>query len=74
MPAPYADRIAVVDRGLALKGSVHRFLGLLARTEGDLEGAASHFEIALARHEAMQASALVDRTRRELNGVAEHVR
>jgi DNA-binding CsgD family transcriptional regulator len=64
--APYADRVAVIDRALACKGSVRRFLGLLAATTGDRSGAEQHLDLALRRHVAMRANPLVDRTRREI--------
>ncbi|MGH9186778.1 MAG: hypothetical protein ACRD0U_13330, partial [Acidimicrobiales bacterium] len=34
---PYTGRIALIDRGLACKGSVQRFLGLLASARGDVQ-------------------------------------
>lgn len=66
MLAPYAGRIAVIDRALACKGSVDRFLGLLAATMGDVEMAEHRLRRALAHHEAMRAIPLAARTRREL--------
>lgn len=62
---PYAGRMALIDRGLACKGAVHRFLGLLAATAGDLESASRHLRHALAQHESMAARPLLERTRRE---------
>jgi DNA-binding CsgD family transcriptional regulator len=64
--APYADRVALIDRGLACKGSVHRFLGLLATTTGALDQAADHLHQAAALHEAMKARPLADRTHRDV--------
>jgi tetratricopeptide (TPR) repeat protein len=45
--APYADRTATMDLGLAAWGSVSRPLGLLAHAMGDREQAAAHLERAL---------------------------
>jgi hypothetical protein len=67
---PYGSRVALIDRGLACKGSVDRFLGLLAATAGDHERAAHHLRLALGAHEAMAAQPLVERTTRELARVA----
>ncbi|MGH9137136.1 MAG: ATP-binding protein [Acidimicrobiales bacterium] len=63
---PYADRVALIDRGLACKGSVQRFLGLLAGTLGDSAQAQQRLGTALETHERMQANPLTRRTRREL--------
>jgi hypothetical protein len=52
--------------GLAFKGSVHRYLGLLARTTGDLDAAEHHLTRAFELHRMWQAAPLADRTRREL--------
>lgn len=68
--APYGNRLVLIDRGLACKGSVLRFLGLLAATIGDLDSADRHLRLALAKHEAMDAGPLADRTRRDLAEVA----
>ena len=63
---PYEDRLALIDRALACKGSVHRFLGLLAATTGDVDRAHRHLARALERHEEMQAGPLAGRTRQDL--------
>jgi len=67
---PYAERVAVIDRALACKGSIARFLGLLAATAGNRDGARRRLEVALARHERMRAGPLVERTRGELDALA----
>ncbi len=66
MLEPYAERVAVIDRALACKGSVHRFLALLAATTGDVDEARRHLRLALEQHQAMGAVVLAERTRREL--------
>jgi hypothetical protein len=45
--APFTDRIVVVGFGAACLGSVHRYLGLLARTAGEASKAKAHFEEAV---------------------------
>jgi hypothetical protein len=64
--APYADRIALIDRGLACKGTVSRHLGLLAWIAGDVDRAIGHLTSALEHHDAMQARPLAEQTRRDL--------
>jgi hypothetical protein len=64
--APYAEHVALIDRGLACKGSVDRFLGLLAATTGDHRRAEQHLARAITCHEAMNARPLVERTRRDI--------
>jgi tetratricopeptide (TPR) repeat protein len=63
---PYANRVALIDRGLACKGSMLRFLGLLATVADDFDVAERHLSGALQRHEAMGAEPLVTRTREGL--------
>ena len=63
---PYLERVALIDRALACKGSVQRFLGLLAATIGNVHEAEHHLSSALARHQRMHATALAERTAQEL--------
>jgi DNA-binding CsgD family transcriptional regulator/tetratricopeptide (TPR) repeat protein len=63
---PYSGRVAIIDRALACKGSIDRFLGLLASTRGKVDEAERLLRYALQQHERMQAVPLADRTRREL--------
>ena len=62
---PYAGRLVLIDRALACRGSVERFLGLLAATTGDGETASRHLDAAVRRHDAMGARPLAERSRRE---------
>lgn len=64
---PFADRVTMVDRAFACKGSVRRHLGLLAATLGDRDQAGAHLAAALAVHEQMGATLLAARTRREID-------
>jgi hypothetical protein len=64
---PYASRLALIDRALVCKGSVERFLGLLAATTGNLDRAEHHLTHALSTHDAMGARSLAERTRRDLD-------
>jgi DNA-binding CsgD family transcriptional regulator/tetratricopeptide (TPR) repeat protein len=64
---PYASRVALIDRALVCKGSVERFLGLLAATAGNRDAAKDHLTRALVIHDAMGARPLVERTRDDLN-------
>lgn|GEM_PF-7017046 len=64
--APYAGHVTLIDRGLACKGSVDRFLGLLAATTGDHQRAEQHLARAITCHEAMNAHPLAERTRRDI--------
>lgn len=66
---PFAGTFALVDRAIYCKGSVDRFMGLLAATAGDRATAESHLSRALAQHEAAGAECLAARTRRELAAV-----
>jgi len=67
--APFATRNALIDRGLACKGSVARFVGLLAATNLKFNAAERHLRHALERHEAMGARPLVERTYADLTSV-----
>ena len=62
---PHADRL-VQTAFSGCWGSVRRFLGLLAVTAGRPEEARAHFEAALEHHVALEAPALVARTRCDL--------
>ena len=63
--APYAHLYLVDGIGAGLAGSVERPLGNLAMLAGDLDGAAGHFERALAANIAIGAPLAVANTRRE---------
>jgi DNA-binding CsgD family transcriptional regulator len=69
--APYASRVALIDRGMACKGSVQRFLGLLAVTAGDPDRARRHLTAALEWHETAAAKLLATRTRSDLAALGE---
>ncbi|HET6626775.1 MAG TPA: AAA family ATPase [Nocardioidaceae bacterium] len=64
--SPYSGRLALIDRALACKGSVDRFLGLLSAAVGDADEAGRRLRLALEQHESMRAVVLADRTRRDL--------
>jgi tetratricopeptide (TPR) repeat protein len=59
---PYSDRMALVDRAIICKGAVAYYLGLLARTMGDTERAARHFDAALKIYRRIGAAPLAART------------
>jgi DNA-binding CsgD family transcriptional regulator len=63
---PHAERVVVIDRGFACKGSVHRFLGLLAATTGDEDAAEHHLRAAVRQHRALDAGPLTERVLTEL--------
>jgi tetratricopeptide (TPR) repeat protein len=65
MLEPYAERTVVVDWGIVASGSASRFLGLLAATAERFDEAASHFERAIERDEAIGAWPNVARARQE---------
>jgi predicted ATPase/DNA-binding CsgD family transcriptional regulator len=64
---PYVGHVALIDRALACKGSVQRFLGLLAATAGKVDEAERHLSSALAWHQRMHATALAERTAQDLD-------
>jgi tetratricopeptide (TPR) repeat protein len=59
---PFAEQLVVEGIGAAVRGSVHRHLGLLAATLGRTREADEHFSAALERHRALGAPLLVART------------
>jgi len=61
--APFAGRVAIISTAVASWGAVARFLGLLSTTLERWDEAEAHFEAAAAEHDAMQAPALLARTR-----------
>jgi tetratricopeptide (TPR) repeat protein len=63
---PYGDLMAVVDRGLYIKGSVAHYLGQLDATMGNVADARRWFDRALERHRTLGARFLVQETEREL--------
>ena len=64
--APYAERLVVKDRAMACKGSVSRYLGLLATTAGRHSEALVHFGAALAVHQRIGSPPLTARTELDL--------
>jgi tetratricopeptide (TPR) repeat protein len=62
---PYADQLAVEGIGAAIRGSVHRHLGLLAAALGNAERGVDHFTAAIDVHRAIGAPLLVARTYRD---------
>lgn len=67
---PFSGRFALVDRAMYCKGSVDRYLGLLAATAGDEVAAERHLRAALSQHEEAHARLLAARTRRELTAIS----
>jgi len=53
--APLAGRNIMIGHGVACYGAADRYLGMLAATLGDTDGAASHFEAALQHNRQMGA-------------------
>jgi hypothetical protein len=47
---PYAERIAVANAGAACYGSMRSFLGILAATTGDVDGAVEQLEAGIERN------------------------
>jgi class 3 adenylate cyclase/tetratricopeptide (TPR) repeat protein len=62
---PYADRNCVGGGGVLTLGPVSRFLGMLARVNGEHERAVQHLRHALARSRALDSAPLVARTQLE---------
>jgi len=54
--APLAGTNVMIGHGVACYGAADRYLGMLAATLGDLDGAARHFEAALDLNRQMGAS------------------
>lgn len=65
MLQPYAELYIVEGIGCALRGSVHRHLGLLAAMSGDRAAAVTHFEAAVVANKRIGAHLLVARTYRD---------
>lgn len=63
---PYADRVVVVGFGAACLGSVERFLGLAAATQGLWEPAVGHFERSLVVNRELGAVVLEAKTEHAL--------
>lgn len=59
--APFAGQFAVEGIGAWCRGSVHEFLGLLARARGQPGAAADHFHAALVANRATRARVAADR-------------
>ena len=66
---PYRDRFVLIDRAIVCKGPAGRFLGLLAATVGDTDSAVAYLRDAVARHDAVGAHPLAERTRADLSTV-----
>lgn len=64
--APYAERFVVKDRAMVCRGSVSRFLGLVAATTGQWDEAIGYLEAALAAHQGLPAPPLVARSECDL--------
>lgn len=60
---PYADRIAVVDRAIMVKGSMAEFLAQLAHSLDRFQEAETHFERALDHHARLESPPLLVRTK-----------
>jgi hypothetical protein len=67
MLEPYADRLVLIDRALACKGSMRRFLGVLAATDGRNALAETNLRSAIAMHDRLGARPLLERTTTELH-------
>ena len=63
---PFADRNCVAGGAILCLGPISRFLGMLARVEGDHERALQHLRHALARSTALQSPPLLARTELEV--------
>jgi hypothetical protein len=62
---PYADRNCVSGGAILCPGPISRFLGMLARVNGDHERALQHLRHALVRSRALGSSPLAARTQLE---------
>jgi tetratricopeptide (TPR) repeat protein len=62
---PFADRNCVAGGGILCLGPVSRFLGMLARVNGDHDRALQHLRHALVRSQALGSAPLVARTQLE---------
>lgn len=60
---PHEGRHIVISQGVACRGAVSHYLGVLAATTGAVEDAERHFADALAMHEKMRARPWLARTR-----------
>jgi DNA-binding CsgD family transcriptional regulator len=60
--APLAGTSVMIGHGVACYGAADRYLGMLAATTGDREGAHRHFEAALALNRRMGAATWLART------------
>ncbi|MFC9328951.1 ATP-binding protein [Kitasatospora sp. NPDC057015] len=68
--SPYRDLFVVEGVGAAVRGPVHRHLGLLATALGDRGAARRHFDAALAAARGIGAAGLVERISREAGAPA----
>ena len=67
---PYANLFAVEGIGAAVRGPLHRHLGLLATASGCTDDARQHFEAARARSQALGATQLTARIEAEAAATA----
>jgi len=63
--APYDGRHVVFGHGIACRGAVAHYLGLLARTRGCFDEAERHFEEAIAANRALSAAPYVAKSQLE---------
>jgi DNA-binding CsgD family transcriptional regulator len=69
MLAPLAGTNVMIGHGVACYGAADRYLGMLAATLGDTDGAARHFEAALLLNRQMGASTWLAHTAYEYGRV-----
>jgi DNA-binding CsgD family transcriptional regulator len=67
---PHTGLVVLIDRALACKGSVDRFIGLLAAVAGDPRTADAHLGRAVEVHRALRADPLTERAGRERAALA----
>jgi len=69
--APYADLYVVEGIGAAVRGPVHRYLGLLAAAEDRAEVARRHLDAAVASSRALGATGIAARIEADAAGLPE---
>ena len=65
--SPWHGHTVVIGAGAVCLGAVSHYLGLAARTTGDIAAAAQHFRDAITLNAAMNADWVLARSREELN-------